>query len=76
MKGEMMETVNTSETRRGFLKKVAYVAPAIVALGALSIPSNGYAAGSTIVIKVDGNPVVIKDVPADDPISIWGNQPR
>lgn len=74
MKGEMMETVNMNETRRSFLKKVAYVAPAIVALGALSIPSNGYAAGSAITIHVDGNPVVIKDVPSDDPIGQWGNQ--
>lgn len=74
MKGKMMETVNMNETRRSFLKKVAYVAPVIVALGALNIPLNGYAAGSAITIQVDGKPVVIKDVPNDDPISQWGNQ--
>jgi hypothetical protein len=48
LKDMMMEkTSQTSvEARRSFLKKVAYAAPAIVALGALSTPKSAHATDS------------------------------
>jgi hypothetical protein len=70
---KIMETNNMNETRRSFLKKVVYVAPAIVALGALATPSNGHAANS-VVFTVNGKTVSVSDVPAGDPISDWNNQ--
>jgi hypothetical protein len=67
-----METNNMNEARRNFFKKVAYVAPAVVALGALSAPSKGYA--NSVIFNVGNKTVSVPDVPAGDPISNWANE--
>lgn len=45
LKDRMMDTTSQTsvEARRSFLKKAAYVAPAVVALGALSAPVSAHA---------------------------------
>lgn len=65
---ENLENVemNTAQSRRTFLKKAAYVAPAVVALGALTIPASAQASvfttewkeintGQIYTVSVDGN---------------------
>jgi len=48
----MKKTSQTSvESRRGFLKKVAYAAPAMVALGALSAPVNMEAKATSAILR-------------------------
>lgn len=39
-------------TRRNFLKKAAYAAPAVIALGALSAPVSAFAKASTSVLNL------------------------
>lgn len=65
-----MENKNMNELRRSFLKKLAYAAPAVVVLGALTAPSQGHASDSVLktgTVNVDGsNKNVIVD--PTDPI--------
>ena len=39
----MKNTKTTNNSRRSFMRKVAYVAPAVVALGVLGAPTNAHA---------------------------------
>lgn len=65
---------NINETRRSFLKKAAYAAPAIVVLGALSAPSKAHASNSVIMtnvdITVDGSDTVVT-VPKGSVVDTW-----
>jgi len=59
------KTLNNSN-RRSFLKKTAYIAPAIVALGALAAPVNGYAAGSKTIQTDSGQTITSTDENLND----------
>lgn len=80
--------IDNVEARRSFLKKVAYVAPAVVVLGSLTLPSSAQAstfhnhtqsvpAGTltskeTIITK-DGTNIVISGTSTKIPDSTFGN---
>lgn len=66
---------NVKKTRRDFLKKAAYIAPAVVALGALSAPTSGHAAVS-VTFTVNGKTkttIVDEKTPVGGAIAGWGN---
>ncbi|MDP3465892.1 MAG: hypothetical protein Q8R86_09000 [Sulfuricurvum sp.] len=51
--------IDNVEARRSFLKKVAYVAPAVVVLGSLTLPSSAQASTFTHNTVDQNNPSVI-----------------
>lgn len=57
--------IQSVEARRSFLKKVAYVAPAVVVLGSLTLPSSAQA--STFTAEIFRDNTKIADV------SVYGN---
>jgi hypothetical protein len=66
---ENVENQNV-EARRSFLKKVAYVAPAVVVLGSLTLPGSAQASTFTGVNNTyDNKGVLVKSTP----ITLTGN---
>jgi len=80
--------IQNVEARRSFLKKVAYVAPAVVALGALSAPMSAQAstfhnhtqsvpAGTLVseetITTKDGTNIVLKGASNKIPTASYGN---